>query len=84
MATVTYTFVSRCQSGGHTSLDVSLNGGAAHRFVYATDEVREPLSALTEDQRQAVALLVLKLHMAGKTRAEIASEFQEGSITVTI
>lgn len=83
MATVTYTFVSRCAGGGHTMLDVSLNGGAAQRVVYGTDEIDQPLSALTQDQRETLALLILKVHMAGKTRSQMVTEFQS-PVTVTI
>lgn len=83
MPTVTYTFVDRCAGGGHTRIDVAINGGAARRVVYATDEVRAPLSALTTDERETLALLILKVHLAGKTRAQIVTEF--GSpVTVTI
>lgn len=83
MATLAYTFVDRCSGGGHVRLDVSFNGGAAQRIVYTTDEIREPLSNLTQDQRETLALLVLKVHMAGKTRAQIVTEFQS-PVTVTI
>ncbi len=84
MATVSYTFVSRCTGGGHTVLDVSYNGGAANRTVYTNDEVNLPLSSLTQDQRDLLALLILKVHMAGKTRAQMVTEFQAGPVTVTI
>lgn len=84
MATISYTFVSRCAGGGHTALDISLNGGAANRVVYTTDEIRDPLSNLTQDQRETLALLILKVHMAGKTRAQMVTEFGAGPVTVTI
>lgn len=84
MATVAYTFVDRCSGGGHTRLDVSFNGGAARRVVYDTDQIREPLANLTEDQREAAALLILKLHMLGKTRQQMVTEFNQGPVTVTI
>ncbi len=84
MATLTYTFVERCAGGGHTTLDISLNGGAARRVVYTTDEIREPLSSLTTEQREHLALLILKVHFAGMTRAQIASTFNAGPVTVTI
>jgi hypothetical protein len=83
MATLTYTFVSRCAGGGHTTLDVSLNASAARRITYTTDEIRDALSNLTQDQQEALALLILKVHMAGKTRAQIVSEFAS-PVTVTI
>lgn len=83
MATVTYTFVSRCSGGGHVALDVSFNGAANQRVSFETDDLRAPLSNLTQDERETLALLVLKVHMAGKTRAQIVTEF--GSpVTVTI
>ncbi len=83
MATISYTFVDRCAGGGHTRLDVSVNGGAAQRIVYATDDIREPLSNLSQDHQDLLKLLILKVHMAGKTRAQIITEF--GSpVTVTI
>ncbi len=83
MATITYTFFDRCDGGGHTRLDVSFNGGAAQRIVYTTDEIRASLASLTQDERETLALLILKVHMAGKTRAQIVTEF--GSpVTVAI
>lgn len=83
MATVTYTFVDRCAGGGHTRLDVSVNGGAAQRIVYDTDDIRRPLGELTEDQQDFLKLLILKVHMAGKTRAQIVTEFAN-PVTVTV
>lgn len=83
MATITYTFVSRCTGGGHVAMDVSLNGGAANRVVYETDDLRAPLSDLTSEQKTELTLAILKIHLAGKTRAQIVTEF--GSpVTVTI
>lgn len=84
MPTLTYTFVSRCPGGGHTVFDISFNGGPAKRAVYTTDEIRAPLSEMTEDQRDTLALQNLKAHMAGKTRAQIITELQSGPVTVTI
>lgn len=84
MATVAYTFVDRCTGGGHTRLDVSVNGGAAQRIVYDTDDIRAPLSNLTQDQQDMLKLLILKVHMAGKTRQQIITEFNQGAVTVTI
>ncbi len=84
MATVTYTFVSRCAGGDHTTLDISVNGGAAQRIVYDIDDVRQPLSALSQQEQDALKLLILKAHMNGKTRAQIVTEFQAGPVTVTL
>lgn len=83
MATITYTFVDRCSGGGHTRLDVSVNGGAAQRIVYETDDIRAPLSNLTQDQQDMLKLLILKAHMVGKTRAQIVTELAS-PVTVTI
>lgn len=83
MATISYTFVRLCAGGGHTVLDVSVNSGPANRVVYTTDEIREPLSNLTAEQRETLALLILKIHLAGKTRAQIVTEFAS-PVTVTI
>jgi hypothetical protein len=82
--TITYSNPTRCSGGGHTALDVTLNGGATRRFVYTTDEVRAPLSELTAEERETFALLVLKVHVAGKTRNQIVAEFQSGPVVVTI
>lgn len=83
MATVTYTFVSRCNGGGHTVFDISFNGGANRRTVYASDEIRAPLNQLTQDEIDAAFLIVAKVHFGGKTRAQIVTEL--GSpVTVTI
>lgn len=84
MATVSYTFVDRCAGGGHTRLDVSLNGGAAQRIVYDTDDIRAPLGDLTPQQQDMLKLLILKVHMAGRTRQQIVTEFNQGTVTVTI
>lgn len=81
---LTYTFIDRCEGGGHTRLDVAVNGGATKRLVYTTDEIREPLANLTADERDFAALVILKIHLAGKTRQEIIDEFAAGPVTVTI
>ena len=84
MATVSYSFVDRCSGGGHTRLDVSVNGGAAQRIVYTTDEIREPLGNLSQDHQDTLKLLILKAHMAGRTRQQIITEFNQGPVMVTI
>jgi hypothetical protein len=84
MATLSYTFVSRCNGGGHFHVDVALNGGAAQRVTYSTDEVRASLGQLTDDERQAAALIILKLHFAGMTRNQMVAAFQSGPVEVTI
>ena len=84
MATLAYSFVERCEGGGHTTFDVSLNGGAAQRIVYETDDIRAALNTLTQADRERLALLVLKLHFAGRTRQQIITELNSGPVTVTI
>jgi hypothetical protein len=84
MATITFTFVDRCEGGGHTRFDITVNGGNTRRRVFTTDEVRAPLSELTPEEREAAELLILKIHMAGKTRQQIVTELNAGPVTVTI
>jgi hypothetical protein len=87
MPTITYANPTRCTGGGHTALDVTLNGGATRRVAYTTDDVRAPLSELTNDERETLALLILKVHFSGKTRNQIINEFQAagaGGVVVTI
>lgn len=83
MATVAYTFSNACASGGHIALNISINGGAARRVEYTTDEVRSPLSALTAEERENLFLLILKMRLAGLTRAQ-ARAVVEAGFTVTI
>jgi hypothetical protein len=84
VATVTYTFVDRCAGGGHTRFDVSVNGGAAQRIVYDTDDIRRPLGDLTPEQQDMLKLLILKVHFSGRTRQQIITELNQGPVTVTI
>lgn len=84
MATVSYTFVRRCEGGGHTVLDVSVNGNPAERIVYDTDDLRRPLSDLSQERQDTLKLLILNAHLTGKTRAQIVTEFNAGPVTVTI
>lgn len=81
---ITYTFVSRCGSGGHTTLDIAINAGAPERVTYSTDELRVPLNSYTEDEIRFAKLIVLKAHLAGKTRPQIVAEFATGPVAVTI
>lgn len=83
MATVTYTFVSRCAGGGHTMFDISVNGGPTQRIVYETDDLRDALSNLSQERQDILKLLILKAHMAGKTRAQIVTELAS-PVTVTL
>ncbi len=83
MATVTYTFVSRCAGGGHTVFDISVNGGATQRVIYETDDLRDSLSNLSPERQDILKLLILKAHMAGKTRAQIVTELAS-PVTVTL
>lgn len=84
MATVVYTDEGPCAGGGHRTIGVSFNGGASQSIVYVTEDLRAPLSALTSDERAFIALALAKMHFAGRTRAQIVTEFQAGPVTVTI
>lgn len=84
MATISYTFVDRCSGGGHTRFDISVNGGAAQRVVFDTDDLRAPLSQLTDEQRERAMALILKIHFAGRTRAQIITELNAGPVEITI
>jgi hypothetical protein len=82
-ANLTYTFKRRCSGGGHFAVDVAFNGTLLGEYVYTTDEVRSALSALTREEREAAALIILKLRLQGLTRNQIVTLF--GSpVTVTI
>jgi hypothetical protein len=82
--TITYSNPTRCQGGGHTAFDVAINGGAAKRTVFTTDEIRAPLSGLTAEEQETLKLLILKVHFAGKSRAQIVTEVTAGPVVVTI
>lgn len=85
VATLNYAFVGVCAGGGHVTLDISYNGGATRRVVYTTDEVRAPLSELTTEEREQLALLIMKVHFAGTSRAAMKTALQApGGLTVTI
>lgn len=83
MATLSYTFSHACAGGGHIDLDISFNGGPARRTAFTIDELRTPLSALTPEERANLALNILKLRLAGLTRAQARSVVEAG-VTVTI
>lgn len=84
MPTITYSNPVRCQGGGHVTVDVTVNGGASRRVAYTVDEIRAPLAELSHEDRETLALLILKLHFAGRTRGQMVTEFQSGPVTVTI
>lgn len=83
MATLTFALDHVCSGGGHADVTVSLNGGAVRHFVYTVDDIRASLASMSADDQAAAALAILKLHFAGKTRAQIGTEFQS-PVTVTI
>ena len=83
MATLAYSLDTACEGGGHAHIDVALNGGAAQHFRYTVDDLRSPLSALTQDEREFAALVIAKLHLAGMTRAQARNALNAG-FTVTI
>ncbi len=77
-----FAFASVCAGGGHNDLMVSLNGGASQHYVYTTDDIRAPLSEMSEEERITATLFLLKLHFAGKTRAEVLAELSPGIVMV--
>jgi hypothetical protein len=81
---VTYQFVQRCAGGGHMEFDMTVNNGITRRRVFTTDEIREPLTNMTENERQHFLAVLLRIHMADKTRAEIDAELAAGPFMVTI
>lgn len=81
---ISYALVGRCSSGGHTTVDISINSGPVERVTYTTDELRAPLNSYTEEEIRFAKLIVLKAHLAGKTRPQIVTEFNTGPVTVTI
>jgi hypothetical protein len=85
VATVNFALHSGCAGGGHITLNVSLNGGAAKQLHYTTDALREPLSALTDEERELAAMVILKLHFAGQSRQTMRDQLTApGGVTVTI
>lgn len=83
MATVTITNPITCAGGGHLHVEASLNGGAAQGYAFDTDEMRAPLSELTEEERAAFVKVLLKIRLAGLTRAQARTVLLAG-VTVTI
>jgi hypothetical protein len=82
-ASLTYTFKRRCAGGGHFAVDVAFNGTLLGEYVYSTDEARAALSELTQNEREAAALLILKLRLQGLTRNQIVTLFNN-PVTVSI
>lgn len=83
MATISYALDRVCAGGGHAHVSVSLNGGLSQHFAYTMDELRAPLSALTQDERELAALVIAKLHLAGMSKQQARNAIQAG-FTVTI
>lgn len=84
MPTITYDYQGVCAGGGHVTFDITLNGQGTRRVPFTVDELRQPLSALSRDEQDALALMILRLHFAGVTRAAMKAEGLAGPITVTI
>lgn len=72
---VTYTHISTCPGGDHVTMDVKVNSGATQRITYDIDEVRKPLSDLTEDQADRLKELLFRVHIANRTRPQLVTEF---------
>lgn len=78
MPTITFSNPSICTGGGHLHTDVAVNGGTAREMAFDVDELRNPLSELSAEDRAQLAMLLLKVHFAGKTRAQMRAELQAG------
>lgn len=83
MATATYTFVRRCTGGDHVTMDVQLGGGAIESITFDIDEVRKALSLMPQEEVMAAKLLLFRIHVSGKTRAQLVTEFAS-PVTITI
>jgi hypothetical protein len=83
MATITYTRISTCTGGEHVTMDVQLNAGTAKRTTYEIDELRQSLASIPTDTIEKFAEMVLRVHVAGKTRAQLVTEFAS-PVVITI
>lgn len=70
-----------CAGGGHAHITITVDGGAAQRFMFEPDDIRSALS--DPDERKALLRAILKLHFAGATRAQVRAALLAG-VTVTI
>lgn len=84
MPSINYAGAGRCVGGGHVYIDVSIAGGPVERITYTTDELRRAFSEVSTDDRDQAILMILKFHMANKTRAQMVAEFQAGPVVITI
>jgi hypothetical protein len=83
MATLTYTRISTCSGGCHVTMDVQLNAGAVQRISYDIDELRKPLAEVPAEAIDRYRELTLRIHIAGKTRAQLVTEFAS-PVVITI
>jgi hypothetical protein len=80
MATVNITFISVCDGGDHLQIGVQVGLGQTRTFSYTVDELRGAIPL--EDIRNA-ALLLMRLHCGGMTKAQARTELQAGIQVVT-
>jgi hypothetical protein len=87
MATITYSNFAFCTAGdhnsGHLSIDVTLNS-VTRRVTYEVADLISPLGNLSAEDRERLAMLILKVHFAGRTRVQVRNEINAGPVTVTI
>lgn len=81
---ITYSMIAVCDGGCHLTLETNVMGGQCRQLVYDVDNMREPLTELSETDRLAFLDNVLRIHLADKTRAEIMANFEAGPVSVTI
>lgn len=75
MATVAIALISSCAGQGHVHLNVSINGGAVQAYRLHIDEMMIPL---TTEEREIILRGLLKLHAAGKTKAQMRTSVIAG------
>lgn len=82
MPAVTFTLISVCAGGGHADVDATING-ATRRLHLNVDDIRRGLGTYSDEELTTAASIILNVHVSGKTRNQIGTEFQS-SVVVTI
>lgn len=72
--TATYTLVDICDGGCHIVFDVTI-GANTTRIRIDVDELRAALPAAGTEEREKIITDVLRVHIAGRTRAQLVTEF---------
>lgn len=78
MPTITTSLDRVCPSGGHVHLKVSIDGGAQVPVTFNADDLRRPMSEVTQEERDAFVAMALRLHFIGRTRNQMRTELTNG------